>query len=164
MSLSVIVDGRWLQIVRDVRQECHNTFVTCFDVFYPSGPLKWAILCELLDQIEKFSVLAFKNFCFRVHALFARHLLLQVAKAAVNSQLLAAVLDSLCNLQKPLRASVPYLSDLPEKLQLHTNHYSPDMERVPSLSSPLEYDNKTPLSSHSLKHCPVLIQHMVRYY
>ncbi|XP_052871008.1 E3 ubiquitin-protein ligase highwire [Anopheles cruzii] len=31
---------------REVLAECHRTFVRCFDIFYPTPPLKWEILCR----------------------------------------------------------------------------------------------------------------------
>uniref|UniRef100_A0AAG5DHV8 PHR domain-containing protein n=1 Tax=Anopheles atroparvus TaxID=41427 RepID=A0AAG5DHV8_ANOAO len=33
---------------REVLAECHRTFVRCFDIFYPTPPLKWEVLCRRL--------------------------------------------------------------------------------------------------------------------
>uniref|UniRef100_A0A182JNI9 PHR domain-containing protein n=1 Tax=Anopheles christyi TaxID=43041 RepID=A0A182JNI9_9DIPT len=33
---------------REVLGECHRTFVRCFDIFYPTPPLKWEVLCRRL--------------------------------------------------------------------------------------------------------------------
>ena len=40
-------------MVEQVVSESHETFVACFHVFYPTATLKWAILCELLNQVDK---------------------------------------------------------------------------------------------------------------
>ena len=40
-------------MLEQVAKETHDSFVACFHVFYPTAPLKWTILCELLDQIQK---------------------------------------------------------------------------------------------------------------
>lgn len=33
--------------------ECNNTFVSCFNAFYPTSFLKWDCLCDLLSQMDK---------------------------------------------------------------------------------------------------------------
>lgn len=33
--------------------ECHTTFLACFNVFYPTATMKWNCLCDLLAQDEK---------------------------------------------------------------------------------------------------------------
>lgn len=33
--------------------ECNNTFVSCFNAFYPTSYLKWDCLCDLLSQMDK---------------------------------------------------------------------------------------------------------------
>ena len=39
-----------LQILAErILEECHHTFVSCFHAFYPTGPLKWMCLCDLLS-------------------------------------------------------------------------------------------------------------------
>lgn len=40
----------------DILDECHTTFLSCFNVFYPTSTLKWNCLCELLAQEEKVGV------------------------------------------------------------------------------------------------------------
>lgn len=42
--------------------ETHNSFAACFHVFYPTATLKWTILCELLDQIQKVNIAAEAHF------------------------------------------------------------------------------------------------------
>ncbi|KFB37551.1 hypothetical protein ZHAS_00004784 [Anopheles sinensis] len=42
---------------REVLAECHRTFVRCFDIFYPTPPLKWEVLCRrlLLASAERYT-------------------------------------------------------------------------------------------------------------
>lgn len=35
-----------------ILDECHNTFLACFNVFYPTATLKWNCLCDLLAQSD----------------------------------------------------------------------------------------------------------------
>ena len=49
----VLVDSSSVIMLEQVVKECHDSFVACFHVFYPTAPLKWTILCELLDQVHK---------------------------------------------------------------------------------------------------------------
>lgn len=39
----------------EVLSEAHRTFRSCFHAFYPTGPLKWWCLCDLLSQMEPVS-------------------------------------------------------------------------------------------------------------
>ncbi len=53
-NVSYSVDpAPFVAMVEQVVSESHETFVACFHVFYPTATLKWAILCELLNQVEK---------------------------------------------------------------------------------------------------------------
>lgn len=36
----------------DILEECHTTFVSCFNAFFPTSTLKWNILCELLSEAD----------------------------------------------------------------------------------------------------------------
>lgn len=42
-----------LGMVKEILEECHNSFVACFDAFYPTSSLKWNCLCDLLSQMDK---------------------------------------------------------------------------------------------------------------
>ncbi|KAB7503617.1 E3 ubiquitin-protein ligase MYCBP2 [Armadillidium nasatum] len=71
-----------------VLEECHNTFVSSFHAFYPTGQLKWSCLCDLL--------LSRDEGCEESHA---------------SDRLLSAVLASLCSPTVKLRATCPILTD-----------------------------------------------------
>jgi len=51
------VDSSSVIMLEQVVKECHDSFVSCFHIFYPTAPLKWTILCELLDQVQKVRLL-----------------------------------------------------------------------------------------------------------
>lgn len=40
-------------MVFNIMEECNNTFVSCFNAFYPTSYLKWDCLCDLLSQMDK---------------------------------------------------------------------------------------------------------------
>lgn len=46
-----------LKFTSSILDECHKAFVSCFHVFYPTAYLKWILLCELLSDIDKVSIL-----------------------------------------------------------------------------------------------------------
>lgn len=48
------IDG--YETTMDILDECHTTFLSCFNVFYPTSSLKWNCLCELLAQEEKVNI------------------------------------------------------------------------------------------------------------
>ncbi|XP_046440285.1 E3 ubiquitin-protein ligase MYCBP2-like isoform X2 [Daphnia pulex] len=132
-------NSTYMVMLEQVAKETHDSFVACFHVFYPTASLKWTILCELLDQIQK------------------------VSNAPGNSdQLLAAVIDSLCSHHIRLRSAVPNLCDLQESLHVRRQFQSPEMEGAPCLSSPSENGSTSPtlpqMDSHQF---PVLVEHMV---
>lgn len=43
----------YTNLMNRILEECHNTFVACFHAFYPTTYLKWACLCDLLQEIDK---------------------------------------------------------------------------------------------------------------
>jgi RCR-type E3 ubiquitin transferase len=40
-------------LIFEIMDECNNTFVSCFNAFYPTSFLKWDCLCDLLSQLDK---------------------------------------------------------------------------------------------------------------
>ncbi len=53
MLVFAVVRCPYVSMMEQVVDESHETFVACFHVFYPTAALKWAILCELLNQVAK---------------------------------------------------------------------------------------------------------------
>ncbi|CAG9818957.1 unnamed protein product [Phaedon cochleariae] len=42
-----------INMMNNVLDECHHTFVSCFHAFYPTAYLKWTCLCDLLAESNK---------------------------------------------------------------------------------------------------------------
>ncbi|KAL9694804.1 hypothetical protein quinque_014089 [Culex quinquefasciatus] len=70
-------------MILDVLDECHKTFVSCFNAFYPTSFLKWNCICNLLAQIDK---------------------------GILHSRLLSGVLAGLCDPNINLRSTFSMLS------------------------------------------------------
>lgn len=70
-------------LVLEILDECHLSFVACFDAFYPTSSLKWNCLCDLLAQMDR---------------------------GALHSRLLSAILAGLCSPNVKLRATFSLLS------------------------------------------------------
>ncbi|XP_069950165.1 E3 ubiquitin-protein ligase MYCBP2 isoform X3 [Cherax quadricarinatus] len=80
--------GPLTRMVVSVLDECHKTFVSCFHAFYPTGQLKWACLCDLLQSRD-----------------------VGMEETRDSDRLLSAVLASLCSPTVKLRATCPILTD-----------------------------------------------------
>jgi len=70
-------------------------------------------------------------------------------------------MDSLCNLRARLRLALPNLYDLQETLQSRQTYPSPDMEKLPIITSPSEHDSSILTQMDSRQSYPVLVEHMV---
>ena len=46
---------RYVQLSRQIADECYTAFVACFHAFYPTSSLKWACLCDLLNLLDPVS-------------------------------------------------------------------------------------------------------------
>lgn len=53
VALSVENDG--YDYTMGILDECHTTFLSCFNAFYPTNLLKWNCLCDLLMKRDKVS-------------------------------------------------------------------------------------------------------------
>ena len=87
MTLSVLFRHKAHTMAELLVNDAHKTFVACFHAFYPTGPLKWVSLCNLLNQQEVQS----------------------------NYHILAATIDALCNPVIKLRSIFPIGVTEPEK-------------------------------------------------
>lgn len=52
-ELPVDMDVDAQQVSQQILDECHRTFLACFNAFYPTSTLKWNCLCALLGQEDK---------------------------------------------------------------------------------------------------------------
>lgn len=75
--------GNYMKMMNSILDECHNTFVSCFHAFYPTGGVKWKCLCDLLNDIDNVSFLKFLPL-FSILKLFfcrkAKFIRLQIVK------------------------------------------------------------------------------------
>ncbi|XP_037938854.1 E3 ubiquitin-protein ligase highwire [Teleopsis dalmanni] len=95
-----------LAMVLEILEECHISFVACFDAFYPTSSLKWNCLCGLLSQMDK--------------------------QETLHSRLLSAILAGLCSPSVKLRSTFSLLNGGNERQSI----ISPsDNSGLPMLSS-----------------------------
>ncbi|KAK9891452.1 hypothetical protein WA026_014685 [Henosepilachna vigintioctopunctata] len=101
-------------LIDDILEECHNTFVACFHAFYPTAYLKWTSLCDLLSEIDKEGN----------------------QQSSSNSQrLLSAVLCALCAPNVRLRSTFPLLgSNISADSSLHRGLSPSDNTGLPMMS------------------------------
>lgn len=41
------------ELAAEILDECHTTFLSCYNTFYPTTTLKWNSLCDLLQKKDK---------------------------------------------------------------------------------------------------------------
>lgn len=46
-------------MVLEILDECNETFISCFNAFYPTSLLKWDCLCDLLIKMDKVMIILF---------------------------------------------------------------------------------------------------------
>lgn len=71
------------EFAAEILNECHTTFLSCFNAFYPTTILKWNCLCDLLSKKDK---------------------------GILHARLLSAILAGLCNPNIKLKATFSLLS------------------------------------------------------
>lgn len=52
-NLSSIQESKSSAMFASILEVCNDTFVSCFNAFYPTSYLKWDCLCDLLSQMDK---------------------------------------------------------------------------------------------------------------
>ncbi|XP_054731353.1 E3 ubiquitin-protein ligase highwire isoform X3 [Anastrepha obliqua] len=101
-----ICSERGFAMAFEILEECHISFVACFDAFYPTSSLKWNCLCDLLSQMDK--------------------------QGTLHSRLLSAILAGLCSPSVKLRTTFSLLNPGNERQSI----ISPsDNSGLPMLSS-----------------------------
>lgn len=81
------LDTEGHKLLFEVLEECHKTFVSCFNAFYPTSTLKWNCLCDLLTQMDK---------------------------GILHSRLLSAILAGLCSPTVKLQSTFSLLTPIRE--------------------------------------------------
>lgn len=57
-EIALSVESEGYDSTMEILDECHTTFLSCFNAFYPTNTLKWNCLCDLLMKKDKV------NFCY----------------------------------------------------------------------------------------------------
>lgn len=64
------IEDEGLNLLNEVYDECHTTFVSCYNAFYPTSTLKWNCLCDLLMQMDRVCVFVFLLIKKNINLLF----------------------------------------------------------------------------------------------
>lgn len=52
-EIALSVESEGYDSTMEILDECHTTFLSCFNAFYPTNSLKWNCLCDLLMKKDK---------------------------------------------------------------------------------------------------------------
>lgn len=52
-EIALSVESEGYESTMEILDECHTTFLSCFNAFYPTNTLKWNCLCDLLMRKDK---------------------------------------------------------------------------------------------------------------
>lgn len=52
-EIALSVESEGYDSTMEILDECHTTFMSCFNAFYPTNTLKWNCLCDLLMKKDK---------------------------------------------------------------------------------------------------------------
>lgn len=107
IALSPESDG--YESTMEILDECHTTFLSCFNAFYPTSTLKWNCLCDLLMKKDK---------------------------GVMHARLLSAILAGLCNPNVKLKSTFPLLTTTRESMSIISPS---DNAGLPMLSSTENY-------------------------
>ncbi|XP_074033015.1 MYC binding protein highwire isoform X2 [Leptinotarsa decemlineata] len=103
-----------INMMNNVLDECHHTFVLCFHAFYPTAYLKWTCLCDLLAESNKDNGQNIYN---------------------SSQRLLSAVLCALCAPSVRLRSTFPLIGhSVSSESSLHRGLSPSDNTGLPMMS------------------------------
>lgn len=55
-EIALSVESEGYDSTMEILDECHTTFLSCFNAFYPTNTLKWNCLCDLLMKKDKVNI------------------------------------------------------------------------------------------------------------
>lgn len=61
-EIALSVESEAYDATMEILDECHTTFLSCFNAFYPTNTLKWNCLCDLLMKKDKVKFRTQKRF------------------------------------------------------------------------------------------------------
>lgn len=88
-EIALSVESEGYTATMEILDECHTTFLSCFNAFYPTNSLKWNCLCDLLMKKDR---------------------------GVMHARLLSAVLAGLCNPNVKLKSTFPLFSSSRETM------------------------------------------------
>lgn len=88
-EIALSADNEGYDSTMEILDECHTTFLSCFNAFYPTNTLKWNCLCDLLMKKDI---------------------------VVIHERLLSAILAGLCNPNVKLKSTFPLLSSNRESM------------------------------------------------
>lgn len=56
-EIALSVESEGYESTMEILDECHTTFLSCFNAFYPTNTLKWNCLCDLLMKKDKVTLI-----------------------------------------------------------------------------------------------------------
>lgn len=56
-EIALSVESEGYDSTMEILDECHTTFLSCFNAFYPTNTLKWNCLCDLLMKKDKVTLI-----------------------------------------------------------------------------------------------------------
>lgn len=96
-EIALSADNEGYEATMEILDECHTTFLSCFNAFYPTNTLKWNCLCDLLMKKDK---------------------------GVMHARLLSAILAGLCNPNVKLKSTFPLLSSTRESMVSRRDSFS----------------------------------------
>uniref|UniRef100_A0A1B0GP35 PHR domain-containing protein n=1 Tax=Phlebotomus papatasi TaxID=29031 RepID=A0A1B0GP35_PHLPP len=90
-DIQLDAESEAFEMLTNILDECHVTFVSCFNAFYPTSTLKWNCLCDQLAQMDR---------------------------GILHSRLLSAILAGLCSPNVQLRKTFSLLTPNRERISL----------------------------------------------
>lgn len=106
-EIALSVESEGYDSTMEILDECHTTFLSCFNAFYPTNTLKWNCLCDLLmkkDKVRNSTEIICNMFLMSI---FNFNFDLQ---GIMHARLLSAILAGLCNTNVKLKSTFPLLS------------------------------------------------------
>lgn len=101
-EIALSIESEGYDATMEILDECHTSFLSCFNAFYPTNTLKWNCLCDLLMKKDK---------------------------GIMHARLLSAILAGLCNTNVKLKSTFPLLSSNRENMVRNNikKHCSPEL-------------------------------------
>lgn len=112
-EIALSVESEGYDSTMEILDECHTTFMSCFNAFYPTNTLKWNCLCDLLMKKDKV-IARCKMTNLKMMESINSSTIIQwhclSFQGIMHARLLSAILAGLCNTNVKLKSTFPLLS------------------------------------------------------